>query len=292
MSGAASPGDAPEAPAADATQVARLGAADAAIYETFVVPRYVRPFADLALSMLVRGHDAQVVHVDCRTGYPDVDLSNILPDSHIFGCDPSRSAIELARAKAATSPGVVADYRTCSLEFPTTFPSGAFSHALALHPLPRPGPEGRYPLMAELARLLAPHGQAIVALPMRGSFPEVADLLREYALKTELTSLNDAVDRSVFARPTLELLSAEVEKAGFEFVDADVRTVTLEWKSGRDFHEDPISRLVLLPEFRAHLGVDDLKQAWEYLRDAIDKYWSDATFEVTVHVGCASGRKI
>jgi hypothetical protein len=28
------------------------------------------------------------------------------------------------------------------------------------------------------------------------------------------------------------------------------------------------------------------------VREAIDKYWSDATFELTVNVGCASGRKI
>ena len=28
------------------------------------------------------------------------------------------------------------------------------------------------------------------------------------------------------------------------------------------------------------------------LRDAIDKYWSDGTFELTVNVRCASGRKI
>ena len=71
-----------------------------------------------------------------------------------------------------------------------------------------------------------------------------------------------------------------------------MRTSVLEWRSGRDFYEDPVSRLVLFPEFRTQLGVDDLGQAWEYVRDAVDKYWSDSTFELTIHVGCASGRKM
>ena len=27
------------------------------------------------------------------------------------------------------------------------------------------------------------------------------------------------------------------------------------------------------------------------MRDAIDKYWSDSTFELTIHVGCVTGRR-
>jgi hypothetical protein len=132
----------------------------------------------------------------------------------------------------------------------------------------------------------------LIAMPLRGSFPEVADLLREYALKAESASLTEAVDRASFGRPTVELLGAELEKAGFGFVDVELRTSVLEWRSGRDFYEDPIARLVLFPEFQAQLDMDDLEQPWAYVRDAIDKYWSDASFELTVNVGCASGRKI
>jgi hypothetical protein len=28
------------------------------------------------------------------------------------------------------------------------------------------------------------------------------------------------------------------------------------------------------------------------VRDAIDNYWSEGTFELTVNVGCASGRRL
>lgn len=267
-----------------------LEAADAAVFETFVVPRYLQAFGELAVSMLASGEEAQVAHVDCRTGYPDVEISRTLPGAHLFGCDPSASAIELARAKAAMTPGLAADYRLTGKAWPTPFPAGAFSHALSIHPLTRA--EDRPALLAELARLLAPHGQALLALPLRGSFPEVADLLREYALKVEDVPLSDAVDRASAGRPTIELLGTEMEAAGFDFVDVELRTSVLEWRSGRDFYEDPVSRLVLFPELRAQLEVDDLDRAWEYVRDAIDKYWSDATFELTINVGCVSGRRI
>ncbi len=268
----------------------RLEAKDAAVFETFVVPRYLRPFGELAVSMLAESEEAQVAHIDCRTGYPDVEIAARLPGSHLFGCDPSPSAIELARAKAAINPGLVADYRVSTTVWPAPFPAGAFSHAFSLHPLSRP--DERATLLEELARLLAPHGQALIAMPLRGSFAELANLLREYALKHEAIPLTDAVDRASFGRPTVELFGAELERAGFGFVDVEVVTSVLEWRSGRDFYEDPVARLVIFPEFRAQLGVEDLERAWEYVRDAIDKYWSDATFELTVNVGCASGRRL
>ena len=212
------------------------------------------------------------------------------PRVRISWCDPSAPAIELARAKAGDVSRSRGGLSACADEWPTPFPAGAFSHALSLHPLARP--DERVALLAELARLLAPHGQALIAMPLRGSFPEIADLLREFALKSEAVSLSDAVDRASFGRPTVELLGTELEDAGFGFVDVELRTSVLEWRSGRDFYEDPVTRLILFPEFRAQLGMLELDAAWEYVREAIDKYWSDATFELTVNVGCASGRKM
>jgi len=69
--------------------IQRLGPAEAAIFETFVVPRYLSSFGELALEMLADGHDAQVIHVDCRTGYPDRGLALRLAGAYIYGCDPS-----------------------------------------------------------------------------------------------------------------------------------------------------------------------------------------------------------
>ncbi len=265
-----------------------LGWADAAIFETFVVPRYLTWFGELALDMLAVAEDAQVAHLFCRTGYPDRAITERLRGSHLYGCDPSAPAIALARAKAATTPGMVSDYRVAGA-LPVPLPAGAFSHALALHPLALP--EERQALVAELARLLAPHGQAIVAMPLRGSYQEVFDLLREYALKREAESIQ-SIEQGFAVPPTVEMLASELEEAGFNYVDIDVRTHSLEFRSGRDFFEDPVTRLVLLPELRQTLPLQDFDRAMTYVRDAIDKYWSLDPFELSVTVGCASGRRV
>jgi SAM-dependent methyltransferase len=267
----------------------KLGPSDAAIYETFVVPRYMTLFGDLLLDMLAEGSDAQVVHLECKTGYPDRGIAAKLEGAHIYGVDASTHAIELARAKAQTMPGMVADYRVAD-SYPAPLPDGAFSHGFALHPLV--APEARQALLTELARLVATQGQALVAMPMRGSFLEIADLLREYALKKEVEELGKAVEAAMLLRPTADDVANEMRAVGFDFVEVEVRSKGIGFTSGRDFFEDPISRLVLLPELSANLGSEELSGAFVYLREAIDKYWSDATFTLTVSVGCVSGRRV
>jgi SAM-dependent methyltransferase len=267
---------------------ARLGPAEAAIFETFVVPRYLSAFGELALEMLAEGRDSQVIHLDCRTGYPDRGLALRLPGAYIYGCDPSPHAIELARAKAATMPDMISEYRVAD-ELPVPYASHGFSHALTLHPLAAPDERAR--MIAEFARLVAPRGQALLAMPLRGSFQEIADLLREYALRAEVPEITRRIESAVQTRPTVEMLGAELEDAGFGFVDVESRSMVLTYKGGRDFFEDPVTRLLLLPELRLSLNMGDLEEAFEYVGDAIDRYWSDSAFELTVQVGCASGRR-
>jgi SAM-dependent methyltransferase len=266
----------------------RLGPADAAIFETFVVPRYMALFGELVLELMVEIEEAQIVHLHCRTGYPDRGIAMKLPGANIIGLDTSAAALELARAKAATMPEMISDYRLLE-NLPTPLPESAFSHGVTLHPLA--DADDRGPLLAELARVLAPNGQALVAMPLRGSFQELGDLLREYALKQDEPAVGRAAEQSMLRRPTVEMLSTEFEQAGFDFVDVSWTPATLGFRSGRDFFEDPIARLVVLPELRHDLQLEDPEKALLYVRDAIDKYWSDGTFELTVNVGCATARK-
>jgi SAM-dependent methyltransferase len=174
--------------------------------------------------------------------------------------------------------------------FPLPFPEGAFSHGITLHP--RATPDERARLLSELARLIAPRGQVLFALPLRGSFQEIADLIREYALKFEASDVSTAIEAAVLMRPTSETLRAEVEKAGFDFVEVESRPRVLKFQSGRDFMDDPVARLMLLPEFRANLALPNTDKIFSYVRDAIDKYFSKTTFELTVQVGVATGRRL
>ncbi len=266
----------------------RLGPADAAVFETFVVPRYLHLFGDVLIEQIAEGEEAQALHLFCRTGYPDRGVTLRLPGGHVYGIDPSTPAIELARAKAATMPDFVGEYRVVD-SIPAPFPDAAFSHVYTLHPFG--APEERAAIFAEMARLVAPAGQALMALPLRGSFVELVDLLREYALKHDAPQVATGAESAVLLRPTQQILEAEMESAGFHFIETATQPSTLSFRNGREFLEDPTMRLLLFPEFTAPLGLTDPGPPFDYVREAIDKYWSEAPFTLTVEVACISGRR-
>jgi len=265
-----------------------LSFADAAVFETFVVPRYLRFFGDLIQEMVLAAPGARVAHLGCRTGYPDWELCRRIGEASAYGVDPSEFALELARNKVSAEGGAPIEYLQADT-IPTPLPSGMFSHVVCLHPVVQPKYRGQ--LFAEMSRLLYLRGQALIAMPLRGSFQEIGDLLREYALKYDDGDFGRVVEEAMISRPTLESISDELELAGLEDVDVEVRQTILGFDSGRALIEDPVCRLLVMPEIRASLDDIDIQPALAYLKDAVDRYWSEAQFELTVNVGCASARR-
>jgi SAM-dependent methyltransferase len=269
----------------------QLSAAEANLFENSVIPRYLAHFGSLTAEMLLPCPGAQVAHIGCRTGYPDAVMLDKVPDGSFFGVDNSASAIELARGRAMRSTGMRATYELGET-IPTALPDANFTHAFAVHPLC--DAEGRAQLLAELYRVLFPGGQAILALPLRGSFPELNDMIREFALRQDLSDLAAAVDAAAASRPTIETVSEEFESAGLTEVDVDVQLIAVAFNTGREFLEDPIARLMVFPDLLAVLPMDEkvVTPCMRYIHDAISKYWSEGVFELTVNVGCASGRRL
>src|SRR5262249_25101643 len=157
--------------------------------------------------------------------------------------------------------------------YPTRFPAGAFTHGITLHFSVLF--EYRRSLLAEMSRLIVPRGQLLIALFMRGSFQEVFDLLREYALKADEIHLGPATDFATSMRSTVDGLTRELTEVGFTRIDVELRPMSLAFQSGRDLMEDPIVRLLILPEVRAALGIDDLRDPMRYVEQAINRYWSE-----------------
>jgi ubiquinone/menaquinone biosynthesis C-methylase UbiE len=265
-----------------------LSEADAAVVDSVVVPRYLSLYGELMLELFLAGEGARVAHLGCRTGYPDDRLVRGVPNSSLVGVDSSAAALERARIKAGDLGELDLSY-VQAVSWQTGLDDASFSHVVTLHPPARA--EHRARLFREAGRLLCAAGQALVALPLRGSFQELFDLLREYALKHDDAEFGNALEQAASAHPTMETLTEELEAAGFDDVDVELRTTALAFDSGRGFVEDPATRLFILPDLAEALGGRKLDQPASYLRDAIDKYWSEAEFELGLSVGCASGRK-
>ena len=267
-----------------------LTAVEAAIYESPVVPRYLQAFGASAVPMLIPHTPAILAHLACRTGYPASAIGRHLSACSLTGVDVSQAALDLARTKASLLSGVSAEYLLAE-RFPTPLGAQRYTHTLHLHPLGRAGDYGG--VFAEHHRLLTPGGQMVVSLPLRGSFPEVYDMLREYALRSDKPHFGEAVDAAAASRPNPETLSEQLERAGFGDVDVALELVTIPFDNGRDFLEDPISRLVVGPDIRGSIAAEaEVEGAIGYATDAISKYWSEIRFELTVNIGSVSARKM
>lgn len=260
------------------------------IFDELVVPRYLAFFGPMAVEMLIPVPDARVANLGCRTGYPDAAIAERMGGGSLVGVDPSEPALAAARAKAAPMSGMKVQYELAP-GWPTPLPDASFTHGVCIHPLCNR--DDRSKLFAEMFRVLVPGGQAVVALPLRGSFPEINDMIREFALRADLAELGAAVDAAAQSRPTIETIAAELEGGGLCDVDVDVQLIAVSFTSGRDFLDDPIAKLMILPDTRAVLGVDEATReaSIKYVHDAIAKYWSEGVFELTVNVGCASARR-
>ena len=140
----------------------KLSPADAAIFETFVVPRYLSLFGDLMLEMLLTGNAARVAHLGCRTGYPDLKLYERIDQAEIIGFDFSLPALEHARNKAAVRGAGSIEYRVEEDGF-DGIEAEQFTHVVALHPILKT--DERLELFKQVRRLLCPGGQALIALP-------------------------------------------------------------------------------------------------------------------------------
>ncbi|MDC0749449.1 class I SAM-dependent methyltransferase [Polyangium mundeleinium] len=267
-----------------------LTGAEAAVFDTSVIPRYLANFGTAAVEMVIPYSPAAVADIGCRTGYVEPMIAEKLPEANIVGVDPSPEALTLARAKASELSGVHVSLELAT-GMPLPLPDASFTHGLLVHPVV--SAQARYALLAELRRILVVGGQGLVALPVRGSFPEIYDMLREYALRQDLADFGKAVEVAAASRPTIESLSEELEKVGLGEVDVDVQLIGVAFNSGKEFLEDPIAQMIVFPDMRALLEADPgaVEAGFRYVSDAITKYWSEGAFELTVNIGCASGRR-
>jgi SAM-dependent methyltransferase len=265
------------------------GPSEAALFEALVVPRFANRFAEPLLDLLVATEEAQVVHLGCRTGYLDDVLLARLPNAFLYGADSSEAALEVARAKKRGRGENDGGEYLLWRDGPSPFGASAFSHAVSVLP------ESRERMMLEARRLLAPSGQFLLSCPLRGSYIEPFDLLREYAIKHDDHEFLRILESALVRFPTPETLTEELTRAGFSYVEVELRRSTVVFASHEEFLEDPSTRLFFRPIVAALAASSNrpglMTTLWSYLRNAISRYFRDEPFELTVSVGIASARR-
>lgn len=258
-----------------------------ALADERLAQEYVGAFADLLAQRVAFGRDSRVCSVLCGAGAGDAAVAELLPGAHVHGCDPSDRALMKARRSAGLRPGEVYEYRRLE-RWPAPYPAGAFSHAFSLAPAWAQGE--RALLFGEMARLLAPRGQALLAAPLAGSFAELFDLLAEHAVRRDRAETAAEIAARRRALPTRDDLARECVAGGFGFVDVTSTTLSLAGAVGAAGALVPAVRALASTFCVPSLASAELRGALSDVAQAVASYFSEGGFAITVEVGVVSGR--
>jgi ubiquinone/menaquinone biosynthesis C-methylase UbiE len=262
------------------------------VYDAEVWPAYAGRFAALALRALDPRPGARAVEVGCATGLLTLALARKLDAaSRITAFDESPSMLAHARARL-DADREAAGRVTLEAGTPGAVPApdGAADLAvsnLALADEPDPAAAAR-----ELARLLAPGGQAVVTAPLRGTWDEFldvyADVLREQGKRDSLAGL----DRYRASLPDGDAVARWLEAAGLGQAEITVERWEILFKSPREFFFAPLVELGPLSRWKQIAGRgDEMQDIFFFTKEALDAYFRRTVFSITVVGAAVKARK-
>jgi arsenite methyltransferase len=233
----------------------------AKLYDRTVVPLWSTPFGRMLLTVFLacpRQPGWQVVDVACGTGYPTLELAQLLgPDGDIAGLDLWQAGIERARKKAERMhlknvAFLVADITKCDL------PERSFDAAicnLGLTNFARPEAA-----LHGMARLLQPNGTLILTTNLQGTMLEFFELYQAVLNDLGLVDLSQGVERMLRMQPTIEAIEKLLERVGFTVDQTISDHFALEFPDGSTFLRSPLVGMGFLKGWRNLVGDVALRQ--------------------------------
>ncbi|MEO8211654.1 MAG: class I SAM-dependent methyltransferase [Myxococcales bacterium] len=271
----------------------------AAAYYTDIWPLVPQRAAEAilrqVLSFPVATGGVKVLEVGAAAGLLTLHLAERMDyASHLVGVDPSPALIERAETARQQHPAGKKISFGVGDQPPPLSPEGSepgydlVISNLALGDAPDPGAA-----IAELARAVKPGGRLVITVPLRGSWTEFldlyADVLTDQGKREGLAALN--AYRS--GLPDAEMAVTWLERAGFTNVAVEVDRWELLFKSAREFFYAPIIELGPLAAWKQIAGGrgDEMQDVFFFVKEAIDTYFADTVFSVSVVIGCLRGTK-
>jgi SAM-dependent methyltransferase len=267
----------------------------ARVYDRDVQPLYGRRFGQLLLRTLDLRPAATVLEIGCASGELTLELARRFDDaSQITALELAAPLAAQARAKVAGVPR--AARRVTIMQSPAplhptlALPDSTFDICvsnLALADAPDPTRT-----VAELASMLKPGGELVLALPLRGTWVEVLDILRDVLHENRRADALAALDAYVASLPDGDGCARWLEEAGLINVEVAVDRWELLFKSAREFFFAPIIHYGPLSRWKAIAGRgDEMQDIFFFVKEAIDTYFSGRVFPVTIAGACVKGWK-
>jgi ubiquinone/menaquinone biosynthesis C-methylase UbiE len=257
----------------------------ARVYDDEILPVWSQRFGRMLLRNLEVPRKSMVLDVGCGTGYPSLELLKRMEEGRIIAIDPVGPLLDVARKKAGELAGKRIFFRTEPPVAKLAFADDVYDLVvsnLGLLLLDDPARAVR-----EFARVTKPNGHVIVTLPVAGTYTEFFDIYREVLTKNDKDALLLRLERHVTQIPDVDEVTSWFEQSGLSGVDVEVEQFSLLFKSSREFFFAPVIEFGPLAAWKDVAGKgEEMQEIFWHIKEAIDAYFSDRAFEITVKAGC------
>jgi ubiquinone/menaquinone biosynthesis C-methylase UbiE len=264
----------------------------AKVYDAEILPLWSERFGRLLLRDLPLPPKAMVLDVGTSTGFTAMEVLRRMDDAgRIISIEPSPALLDVARAKAGTLGGKRIFFRTESPEPKLSFTDEVFDAVVCNLMLAEVDDPER--MVADFARVAKAGGRVAVTVPLAGTFDEFHDLLRETLTQLDRGDSLARFDEHLASVPTAGALRGWLEAAGLHDVRVETDEYRLLFRSSREFFFAPLIEygpLALWKEIAGGRG-EAMQAVFLKVKEAIDAYFAQSPFAVTVRAGCATGRR-
>jgi ubiquinone/menaquinone biosynthesis C-methylase UbiE len=268
----------------------------ARIYDDEILPIWAHRFGRMALRGLELPPKAMILDVACGTGYPAIEVLRRMDDaSRLIAIDSSSAMLDVARKKIAAETAKGALKAKIFFRSESAYPKLSFANDvydlvlcnLGLHELPSPRTA-----LKDFARVTKPGGKVVCTLPLAGTFGEFYDIYREVLVKHDRHDTLERLEKHLATYPEPEEVERWMKHAGLADTQLEADEFSLLFRSSREFFFAPVIEYGPLHTWKAIAGKgQELQDVFWYIKQAIDAYFGDRAFQVTVKAGCLRGVK-